>query len=422
MDYFLNLFPSKAPEAQDADVQVKEKIVKEISRGICKDPAADLTETLNQAAKFYPIIREMCNDTVVSPGHAVDDSEDEADMLASWTTTEEPWHTIEAPWDAMERFQIPDNAVALRPFSDELLQLANKRHSGKGAANPKATTAVIKILNQAVLEGEVIWKSESPLFLSKTIVSLPLPASGPELVMKVGRDVDLDHLCTMEYIKNAAPAVPIPEIHGALEVPNSNLKFIIMSRAPGQPLSTLWDTLDIEQKKAIQKKLDSHMIRLRHITPPPVTEENAVLGGGEPRRCKKPGPIRIEKEPIANEKQFNSWLTAHRRKSFYSEMIQSFMDTEHELVMTHGDLNPRHVMVVPQVSSTAEPLRISAILDWEMCGLYPEYWEYIKALSGIAPNPELEDWWYYLPKVLGNWPLEYAVDKLISKWEFLSDE
>lgn len=77
-------------------------------------------------------------------------------------------------------------------------------------------------------------------------------------------------------------------------------------------------------------------------------------------------------------------------------MIKSDLDADHKIVMTHGDLHPRNIMVTinPQSSdrdageaSSQEPLNIrtgksnlsnsqvtvTGILDWEMCGWYPEY-------------------------------------------------
>jgi hypothetical protein len=41
---------------------------------------------------------------------------------------------------------------------------------------------------------------------------------------------------------------------------------------------------------------------------------------------------------------------------------------------THGDLNTENIMVHGPPGS----LKVSAIIDWEMAGWYPEYWEYCK--------------------------------------------
>jgi len=41
--------------------------------------------------------------------------------------------------------------------------------------------------------------------------------------------------------------------------------------------------------------------------------------------------------------------------------------------------------------------RVTAILDWEYAGWYPEHWEYIKVLGHWRPMPDLSD---YLPHIL----------------------
>ena len=44
----------------------------------------------------------------------------------------------------------------------------------------------------------------------------------------------------------------------------------------------------------------------------------------------------------------------------------------HAIVLTHGDMSPRNIIV--------QGTKVVALLDWEMAGYYPEYWEYTKAL------------------------------------------
>jgi hypothetical protein len=54
--------------------------------------------------------------------------------------------------------------------------------------------------------------------------------------------------------------------------------------------------------------------------------------------------------------------------------------------MTHSDLYPRNILVQLDSMST---LQITGLVDWELSGAYPEYWEYVKALSGV--NYDLSD-------------------------------
>jgi hypothetical protein len=57
-----------------------------------------------------------------------------------------------------------------------------------------------------VATSEVIWHLGSTAVLGLN----------PEIVMKIGNDIDIGHNHTLEYIKHHAPRVPIPDIHGVL--------------------------------------------------------------------------------------------------------------------------------------------------------------------------------------------------------------
>lgn len=60
----------------------------------------------------------------------------------------------------------------------------------------------------------------------------------------------------------------------------------------------------------------------------------------------------------------------------------------HETVLTHGALHPRNIMVsiTSTTSGTLSSSRVdvTGILNWEVCGWYPEYWEYVRALHGVG--------------------------------------
>ena len=105
-------------------------------------------------------------------------------------------------------------------------------------------------------------------------------------------------------------------------------------------------------------------------------------------------------------------------------MIRSAMRDDHRLVMTHGDLHPRNIMVKwetegkdGKADETESMIRITALLYWELSGWYPEHWEFVRALSTISARGNLSDWLEYLPTdAIGLWPVEYSVDALLDRW------
>ena len=66
----------------------------------------------------------------------------------------------------------------------------------------------------------------------------------------------------------------------------------------------------------------------------------------------------------------------------------------HDVLLTHSDIAPRNILV--------RDGKIVAILDWELSGFYPEYWEYVKAL--------------YLPDWEDSWIRERVVDKIMKPY------
>jgi len=62
-------------------------------------------------------------------------------------------------------------------------------------------------------------------------------------------------------------------------------------------------------------------------------------------------------------------------------MLLSFLKDDHRIVLTHGDLQPRNIVVQGD--------KVTGIIDWEFGGWYSEYWEYVKGtdLRGC------EGWW-----------------------------
>lgn len=71
---------------------------------------------------------------------------------------------------------------------------------------------------------------------------------------------------------------------------------------------------------------------------------------------------------------------------------------KHGIVFTHGDLRPDNIIV--------KNGRVTAIIDWEMAGWYPEYWEFAKALH---LEVFADDWVSHLLDVLTPYYCEQLV-------------
>lgn len=275
-----------------------------------------------------------------------------------------------------------------------------------------------------VFEGlnKLILKSEILFFLDASLGVLGL---NTEIVMKCGAEVDIDPIATLPYIRQHAPRVSMPHIHGILK--RVFRTWVFMERARGDTLQSKWDYLSDDQKSSVRNQLDSLVSDFRSIPPPPSEEPNAVYGCGIPRRCVD---TRVERhkaeDPVGNEDEFNEFLISNtgRAGTPYMKMVKPLLGTNHRLVFSHGDLHPRNIMVTvtPHPSTAGEDAKntpeegnemedkavppaasvtVTAILDWEMCGWYPEYWEYVKALNTTMDDEECPDWCNWLPRCIG---------------------
>lgn len=88
----------------------------------------------------------------------------------------------------------------------------------------------------------------------------------------------------------------------------------------------------------------------------------------------------------------------------YLERVIEMQDkTSHQICFTHGDLAPRNIMV----KRSRDVYHVVALIDFEMSGFLPEYWEYISAKGSSF-------WEYWWDDVVDRFLLPYP-DQLKTK-------
>lgn len=237
-------------------------------------------------------------------------------------------------------------------------------------------------------------------FFGKGIVKL-----NEAVIVKIGTDIELNAVDVINYIKAHTKKIPMPEPLGVFAIGKTFYSF--MSTIEGTKLEKRWPGMSDEEKSTVQTQLDAIMKELRQIPLP-----SPDFGLGWNGRCKdtRHHLRRHTRQSglIANESEFNGFLLSDplpRITRSYLEMMRSRLRDDHRIVLTHGDLRPRNIMV-------AENLTITGLIAWEMTGWYPEYWEYLKALNTFsAMDLEGDDWWQYLPECIGPYHAEWALDR-----------
>jgi hypothetical protein len=306
----------------------------------------------------------------------------------------------------------------IRPLDPKLLKELKLEGHGNSP-----TEDLIANINAAICASTVIWE----------LGRLAVLRIGPDIVVKIAAKLDLNHLTILDHIRLHAPDLPIHNVLGVCMGPYERT-YIWMDHVKGQPLDRLWPDFTEKQKLSVQAQLGTMFTRLRAIPRQPTASGDFPLGSGEPRRCKdRRRHMRESIHPIHTEDEFNKFLFDRPRSvcghgHTTKDMIRSFMRTDHDIVLTHGDLHPRNIMVSlvqepdeqRDSSSSGEVIynpQLTGVVDWETAGWYPSYWEFAKALETIYPHDGLTDWWAYLPTMaIGSWGAEYAIDRMVEQY------
>jgi len=385
-----------------ANAQANRIAMNALSQQFNRDPSMDMTALLKQIAETYGNTRRTIRESA-DRSLAMDVHNDYRKSRSQ---------------DVRIKLQTSSTVQIVKPLHDRaqtLLRMKTDTSSVSEDIKVLGPDSVVQ-LNHLLAQSSVIWE----------LGRLAVLQLSPQIVVKAGVGLDVEHVDTLDYIKQHAPAVPIPDVLGILSAEDTI--YLFQTWIEGDPLDKLWPSLTKTQKTSIQNQLSTVFADLRSIPRYLDNDGKLTLGGGNPRRCKDMRrELRTAHGPISNEEEFDNFILSCGDVEVQlsgREMIHSFLGTDHEIVMTHGDLHPRNIMVTETLRASindsgllhGSEIRVTGLLDWEMVGWYPSYWEYVKALHTTSSRDGTADWWAYLPiDVIGSWGPDYAVDLMISR-------
>ncbi|ETI26856.1 hypothetical protein G647_10302 [Cladophialophora carrionii CBS 160.54] len=236
-------------------------------------------------------------------------------------------------------------------------------------------------------------------------------ALGPHFVAKYGRGIDLEEGQTMIFVKQRAQ-VPVPAVYALYHDEGKN--FIIMERIHGQTMEERWTTLTSAEKNLVATQLKECLRRMRSVKPmngysslnqKPLRDSLFLTYTGE-------GSLKYHYEgPFKTESDLNDAIIrkckaseAMRGKAmFYQNALHDVFCT-HPPVLTHGDLQRKNIMVRTGPQGKGDVT--ITILDWEIAGWYPSYWEYAQAI--VACGLFEDNWHHYVDRFLDPYRNEYA--------------
>ncbi|CAF9924965.1 MAG: hypothetical protein ALECFALPRED_002876 [Alectoria fallacina] len=183
---------------------------------------------------------------------------------------------------------------------------------------------------------------------------------------------------TMKYVLQSCPDIPVPVVYD-FWTGDDGFGYISMAPMPGKDLDEIWPELDSLERESVMKDYKAILQRLRALDPSPDTPIQIGAIDGGPAVDHRPSDRRSS-GPFSTEAELNNWLLSlihpdyqEYHSDFFVETVKGSMRDNHKWRMTHGDMGPHNILV--------ENGRITAVLDWELAGWYPEYWEYVKMIQ-----------------------------------------
>ena len=208
----------------------------------------------------------------------------------------------------------------------------------------------------------------------------------PGLMVKRGTGVRLEEAGNLEYVRNST-LVPVPKVHCAFT--RRGCTYIVMDYIRGQTLWSWWHTASAESKENVRHQLKGYVSMLRSVPNPTSGRIGGLKGGAiyDYRYTSGKGASSYTEEsfgPFHDAHDFHLWLRNGFTSPVTSEMGEkSDQDAaidrmcqiqdrrNYTTKLTHGDFNSQNIIVRDN--------KVVGIIDWEMAGWYPDYWEFCSA-------------------------------------------
>ncbi|RSL94110.1 hypothetical protein CEP52_012817 [Fusarium oligoseptatum] len=192
----------------------------------------------------------------------------------------------------------------------------------------------------------------------------------------------------MSYVRSHT-SIPIPSILDMhFGVSDHEPGWILMERVSGRQLDEAWPMMTNSARAQTISELQSYLRQLHSLRP---------SGSGWIGSCSG-GPAydhRLDNVstcgPFASVAKFHDFLVGPVKNCPRPEWVSKYrnmLPDDYCIIFAHADLSWENILVDPTTGS------VTGIVDWEMAGFWPEWWEYRKALFGSRPR----QWWIEILK------------------------
>ncbi|KAL3420399.1 hypothetical protein PVAG01_08898 [Phlyctema vagabunda] len=257
---------------------------------------------------------------------------------------------------------------------------------------------------------EIIRPAQIPAEETKTVGiqgGASISKLSPSMLVKWGTHVSLIEAKTMLFVAKET-SIPIPTLYAAYtygpldrdvdDFGSQYDTYLFMASVEGETLERCWPTLDAATKSQISSELKTSIDQLRSIPAPNyigsvddgiVTDMILEWSRGS-------------KGPFASEEEFNATIAdayIAKAKGHVGPFIRGMLSSiKHQIRFAHGDFRPPNIII--------QNGHVAGILDWELGGWYPEYWDFVKA---FYLEHFVTDWPVYLLGILEPYYPEQAI-------------
>ncbi|WEW55273.1 hypothetical protein PRK78_000702 [Emydomyces testavorans] len=198
--------------------------------------------------------------------------------------------------------------------------------------------------------------------------------------------------------------IPTPRILGAGFSDDRDGCWILMSRSSGTNLDRAWPSMSESARKETVSQLKSYLEQLHSILPPNAGWIGSCTGtAAYDHRLNNGFPC----GPFVSVAQFLDFLVDPVKRSPKPSLAKTYRAMFSDscgVNFVHADLSYEHILVDESTGS------VMAIIDWEMAGFWPEWWEFRKAVFG----GRCQKWWADIVKdIMPSYEKEFEADSIL---------
>ena len=236
----------------------------------------------------------------------------------------------------------------------------------------------------ALGEDSLIYQSQSE--------SRKVRRTAPGVVVKYGGGNFAEEVLAMEFV-SCKTSIPIPRI---LHVPSDKVWYICMTAARGTSLDKCIGSMTTPELDHIAIQFTEILAQIRSLT----RQTLGSVTGGPYRNTYFPAQVAPEcalESTAQFVDEYRKMLMLFCTAKFTDELLSAF-PRDVDVFFSHGDLLPRNIIV--------DGSTITAIVDWELAGFYPEYVEYCQMSREDQKTP---NWNYILQSVFPGEPRQELI-------------